>query len=95
MSKAMEAAKLFCNYLRKIGFSDAEVWDREKIQRNGWGERGSVTAAAAVCLEGGPRLAEMQVFERGWFKDGMQPVANVYCEPYSEWLVYFYDEKGR
>ena len=89
MNNAIKAANSFANWLKKQGHSDAQVWDKKKVEEMEWG---SGTADAAVCLEGGPRLAEMQVFERGWFKNGMQPFEDkgVFIEPYSEWLVYFY-----
>ena len=61
-----------------------------QVQKYGWG---SGKADAGVCLEGSVRLAEMQVWERGWFKGGMQPVKGVFTEPYSEWLMYFYNEE--
>ena len=86
---AMRAAKSFAAWLRKNGYGEPTVWGPEKIKVMGWG---SATADAAVCLEGMSGLAEMQVWERGWFEKGMQPVEGCNCEPYSEWLMYFYND---
>ena len=90
MNKAIIAAQEFANWLKANGHGDAMVWDAAKVKECGWG---SATADAAVCLEGSVQMAEMQVWERGWFKGGMQPVKGVFVEPYSEWLMNFYIEK--
>jgi len=90
---ALEAAQYFASWLRKEYGADPSVWDAEKVKAQGWGPNDVATADAAVCLEGGPELAEMQVWERGWFEKGMQPVEGVFVEPWSEWLMYFYNDK--
>jgi len=88
-SVATQAAESFAAWLRKNGYGQPTVWDQAKVQQMGWGK---ATADAAVCLEGTSGLATMQVWERGWFKKGMQPFPGVFCEPYSEWLMCFYNE---
>jgi len=90
MTKALKAAHDFAKWLKDNGYGEASVWGKDKVKEMGWG---SATADAAVCLEGTSGLAVMQIWERGWFKDGMQPVKGVFIEPYSEWLMNFYNEK--
>lgn len=89
MKKALLAAQEFAKWLKDNGHGTPLVWDKAEVAKHGWG---SGRADAAVCLEGSVQMAEMQVGERGWFKGGMQPVKGVFVEPYSEWLMYFYEE---
>jgi len=85
----MEAAEWLAKEIRKTGNSEAEAWDYEKVKRLGWGGE-QPEGTCAVCAEG-TQMAEMQVWEQGPFKKGMQPCQGVFMEPWSEWLMYIYE----
>lgn len=80
----LQAAHKFAGYLRRQGYQPS-VWDAAKVKETGWTQ-----ADACVCLEGGPDLSLMQLYERGPFKGcDMQPWPGVFVEPYSTWLMTF------
>jgi len=82
--KAIEAARKFASEANKqSGTKYATVWNKKKCKEMGY----CPNANAAVCIES----TGLEVFDIR--PVGSQPYENVFCEPYSAWLMAFYQEK--
>jgi hypothetical protein len=82
----LAAAKDVARRLRKTYDSDeVAVWDAAKVKEMGWG---SGRAPAGIAWEGGPYDWAVTVsLDPVWMRD----YPGVFMEPYSGWLLYFYE----